>query len=292
MNATPNTTPSSGGRGFGLVTMVLVVLGVFALYYLYRFLYTSAGSTTTTLISKKIPASEPPSQIPKIPTPFEGGEYTFSTWIYVNSFNRNLNTRKHIFELMGQNFSTLVVGLGAFRNSLVVRVHNRDLPAAATAEGFATDDKDKGTTPPNAEDGYDNSTSLTSKELKNMFEPNATEDSLLKEPPMCDLPEVDLQRWVLITVVLSGRTVDVYLDGKLARSCIGASYYKVDPTGVEVRICEKGGFDGFVSGMTVANYALNPDEIYRMYLSGPEGVGGDIFSWLATTFGLSPSGTF
>jgi hypothetical protein len=125
-----------------------------------------------------------------------------------------------------------------------------------------------------------------------MFQENAMDDSLLTEPPMCDLPEVDLQRWVMVTVVMSGRTTDVYMDGKLARSCVGPSYYKVDPTGVTPKICERGGFDGYVSGMSVANYALNPDEIYRAYLSGPEGVGTDIFGWLYATFGGTAPGTF
>ena len=37
---------------------------------------------------------------------------------------------------------------------------------------------------------------------------------------MCDLTDIDLQRWINITVSVNGRIVDVYYDGKLARSCV------------------------------------------------------------------------
>jgi hypothetical protein len=111
------------------------------------------------------------------------------------------------------------------------------------------------------------------------------DDSLLTTPAICDLPEIDMQRWTMITVVLTGRTIDVYIDGKLSRSCLGASYFKVDPTGVTPVITARGGFDGHTANVSVANYAMNPDEIYRNYLTGPTGVGSmDIVGWIASLF--------
>jgi hypothetical protein len=111
----------------------------------------------------------------------------------------------------------------------------------------------------------------------------AMDDDLLP-PPICDLPEIDLQRWTMITVVLSGRTIDVYLDGKLARSCTSSSYYKVDPTGVVMNLVDRGGFDGYIGNTMAGAYSMNPDEIYRAYLSGPQGSSMDIFSWISSIF--------
>jgi hypothetical protein len=130
---------------------------------------------------------------------------------------------------------------------------------------------------------------LSAENAKAFFKPFAVDDSLLVEgfttPTICDLPEVDMQRWTMISVVLSGRTIDVYLDGKLSRSCISPSYYKVDPTGVTPVLTDYGGFDGFMGRTEVANYAMNPDEIYRAYLSGPDGPPSfDIIAWIGSLF--------
>lgn len=88
----------------------------------------------------------------------------------------------------------------------------------------------------------------------------------------------------MITVVLSGRTIDVYLDGKLSRSCTTSSYYKVDPTGVSMNILDRGGFDGYIGNTMVGSYSMNPDEIYRAYLSGSNGASMDALRWIETLF--------
>jgi hypothetical protein len=99
--------------------------------------------------------------------------------------------------------------------------------------------------------------------------------------PMCDLPEVELQRWVCFGIVLNGRTVDVYLDGKLARSCVLPSFYTVNATGVNMKILQYGGFDGFLSNLYVHSVALNPEQMYRIYMNGPADIAATGFlGWL------------
>jgi hypothetical protein len=282
MDATPNS-----GSSFGLMSIIIALAGLTAIYFLYTYLYGGmpGGNTLTKLVEGKTSAAVKVEKPPQIPVPFEGGEYSFTTWIYVSSFNKNRNTRKHIFELKGTHFSTLVVALGAFKNTLVVRTHNavEAFQATGTAPTSAGSTPTS-TTPPNAGSTTGNLPSLAARDLTTMFAPLAMDDDLVTTPPMCDLPEIDLQRWVMVTVVLTGRTIDVYLDGKLARSCVMGSYYKVDPTGVTANICDRGGFDGYIAGMSVANYAMNPDEIYRAYTSGPEGASNDVFKWIGGLF--------
>ncbi len=125
---------------------------------------------------------------------------------------------------------------------------------------------------------------LNAGSMNSFFGTFAMDDDLMSALPACDLPEYDLQRWVMLTVVLNGRTIDVYMDGKLVRSCQTKSFYKVDPSGVKPVLCSRGGFDGYISNAAVANYAMNPDQIYRTYLSGPEGGTLNIFSWLGGLF--------
>jgi hypothetical protein len=286
---TANMRSANGApAGSGLFTVIIIILAGIALYYLYTFLTKDVASDKVVLVPGKHAANTVPEKLPKMPTPYDGGEYTFSTWLYVNSFNTNMNRRKHVFEIKGtNNYSTLLVALGAFKNTLVVRTHNKDvnesfqsfqgavIPKVIRAEeGFAA-----------AEAPVEGN--LSAKNVETMFNAMTTEDSLSDPKTMCDLPEIDMQRWVMVTVVLSGRTIDVYLDGKLARSCVTKSYFKVDPTGVSPKISDHKGFDGYVSQMSVANYAMNPAEIYRMYIAGPEGATLDIVDWFKSLFSSS-----
>ena len=118
-----------------------------------------------------------------------------------------------------------------------------------------------------------------------MFRAMASDDSLLTAPAVCDVPEIDLQRWTMVTVVLSGRKVDVYIDGKLSRSCATPSYFRVDPTvGLKMNISDRGGFDGYIGNTLVGAYSMNPEEIYRTYLSGPNGASLDPISWVTSIF--------
>ena len=328
--------PTSGITAFSVITLIFLVGGLVAIYYLYRFLYTSSSDKFTPILTKQRPADDSPRNVPTIPTPYEGGDYSVNMWVYISSFNKNRNTRKHLFELQGQYFSTLLVGLGAFNNTLMVRTHTQDPSSEGfqdtrkahkvieASEGFqagsgtgsgmpmvvssnssgpgsgagsgsgpgpgsvpAAAPKPSSTpthsaVPPNAGTSVGN---LSSMSVDSLFTPLAMDDALLNAPPMCDLPEIGMQRWTMITVVLSGRTIDVYLDGKLNRSCIAPSYFKVDPTGVTANITDRGGFDGYTGYTAVSNYAMNPDEIYRAYMSGPNGLSAtDIFSWFTGLF--------
>ena len=312
-----NSTPAPSS--FGIGTIILVLVGIIAIYYLHRFLYTSVDSNTVVLSGGKRAADSPPEKLPTIPTPYEGGEYSFNTWIYISSFNKNRNTRKHIFELRGRYFSTLVVALGAFNNTLVVRTHTKD----PSTEGFQavgvtmpklpllTDIKEgfqstrtSGSGPSTSGSGPSTKSTptptttstpnsserpgdLSADVLKNFFKPYAMNDSIegFTVPSICDLPEIDMQRWTMVSVILSGRTIDVYLDGKLNRSCTTPSYFKVDPTGVSPVLSDYGGFDGYLGTTEVTNRAMNPDEIYRMYLSGPDGPPSfDIIGWIGSIF--------
>lgn len=280
---------------FGLLTVIYLLIGLTAIYYLYRFLNTSSETKTVNLMEGKHEADMAPEKIPKLPTPYEGGEYSFNTWIYISSLNKNLNTLKHIFEIKGDNFSTLLVALGAFNNTLVVRTHTKGVEGFQVASGSgpmgsgpagsgpaAPATPSVSAVPPNAALVPGD---LSTAAINTLFTPLAMNDSLLTTPAVCDLPEIDMQRWTMITVVLSGRTIDVYLDGKLSRSCMGASYYKVDPTGITPLITARGGFDGHLGLTSVGNYAMNPDEIYRTYLSGPEGASTiDFIGWITSLF--------
>ena len=81
---------------------------------------------------------------------------------------------------------------------------------------------------------------------------------------------LDLQKWVLVNVVSNGTTIDVYLDGKLGRSCILPGNIKIDINkATTLKLFMHAGFGGYVSNLSLHEYALNPEQIWRYYMAGP-----------------------
>jgi hypothetical protein len=251
--------------------IVIVILGAVALYYLYKYVYGVEGLSSQSVITTAISGSTKtkPALYP-IPPIYEGGEYSITFWVYITGFKDQTGLNKHILEIRGVDYSTLVVGLGAHRNKLMVRVN--------TAGGSALSGK----------------TSLTTNEVKDLFKTTQVASGLLEQGvELCDLPEIDLQRWVCISVVLNGRTCDLYMDGKLARSCVLPGPFKVDPKGYQMKLLDFDGFDGYLSDVYCYQYALNPDQAYRIYMAGPSDTASSSFAgWLKSIFGLEGTVTY
>ena len=92
----------------------------------------------------------------------------------------------------------------------------------------------------------------------------------------CDVVDLGIQRWVHVAVVLWNRTLDVYKNGKLVRSCILDGVVPLDPTssvkigGDDEYTATKGGHWGAVSHVQYFNHSLNAKQIYRYYRRGPD----------------------
>ena len=242
-------------RSFGGV--VILILGAVALYYLYQFLFTSNGMATTSLITTSVAGNTVMKDLLPISPPYEGGEYSVSFWMYITAFKDLIGKNKHILEIQGTNKSMMVVGLGSISNKLLVRVN--------TATGNSSDP-------------------LSKANIPNLFKANVYNSGLTENLELCDLPEVELQKWVSVAVVLSGKTCDVYMDGKLTRSCVLPNFYRVDSTGVKMKLLDYGGFEGYLGDVSTYNYALNPDQIYRMYMTGPTDNQSSFLSWIQNIF--------
>ena len=83
----------------------------------------------------------------------------------------------------------------------------------------------------------------------------------------CDILDVPLQRWNHICVSVWNQSVDMYLNGKLIRTCV-MSEYPV-PSAGKIYIGQHGGFNGFISSLDYLPRILTPTEIYTIYNKGP-----------------------
>lgn len=88
----------------------------------------------------------------------------------------------------------------------------------------------------------------------------------------CTLANVPLQKWVNLIISLNTRALDVYMDGKLVRTCLLPSPAIQNNT-APIYITPQGGFDGFTSAVKFIPNTINPQQAYDIYVEGYGGGG-------------------
>lgn len=183
----------------------------------------------------------------QVPMIYPGGEYSVSTWIYVTNWGAGGSAGKNKPFLVlsnGGTNATLLMYLGQNINKLGIRV------------------SDSSTT--------SNQIPMTTVSSSTNFINGSPTYSDTDGMPQCDIESVDIQRWVNITVVMMGKTVDVYMDGKLSRSSILPGLFYADSTSVPtLTLGSSNGFGGLIGMTRAANIAYTPDRVYANYQEGP-----------------------
>lgn len=83
----------------------------------------------------------------------------------------------------------------------------------------------------------------------------------------CDIKNIPLQKWVHITYILNNRTVDIYVDGKLERSCVLRGVPELNDDNVFV--ASNGGFMGQLAKLQYFRKAIKPEHVFKIYSQGP-----------------------
>lgn len=266
MEAMRNSFAANRGT---IMNAVYILAFLLALYYLYKFL-TAGSDLEVALLNNEVDANTPDSY----PLPDSqkvrvkaGGEYTLSFWMYINSWDYRAGLAKSVVQIVDSadtKNSLLTTILYPNEPKMMIRVHTEN---AGSTGGMSYNN-------------YDNFNQLLSgKAGDGMFGPSI-------EMPMCDVMDIDLQRWINVTISVNGRIVDVYYDGKLARSCVLPDIPAAPATGRQaVAIGQKGGFGGKISGIQFFAYPLTPDRIYSIYQAGPRG-GAGFLGYMAEKLGI------
>jgi hypothetical protein len=83
----------------------------------------------------------------------------------------------------------------------------------------------------------------------------------------CTISDVPIQKWTNVILTINNRALDLYLDGKLVRTCVMPGVPKNDPT-ANIILCPDGGFSGFISNFRYIANTVNPNEAYNIYKAG------------------------
>lgn len=83
----------------------------------------------------------------------------------------------------------------------------------------------------------------------------------------CDVKNIPLQKWVHCVYVLDNRTTEIYINGKLERSCVLRGVPQLNND--RLQIAADGGFYGQLSNMRYFTRALTPSDVADLYSEGP-----------------------
>ena len=198
----------------------LIVAVILILYFVYTYFFSDptvadlAGMHDAKQL-KEIKASE-------LPGNKGSNDFTFSVWIYVNTWNYRYGQVKNILRRASASgeFCPLIT-LGSGTNNMTISLTY-----------------------------YPTSGELSTEKTHN-----------------CTVKNIPLQKWTHVLMSTAGRSLDVYLDGKLVKTCLLPGVAKMDPT-APVHLCPDGGFSGFTSRLRYYARSLNPREVYEIYKEG------------------------
>jgi hypothetical protein len=221
-----------------ILTFIIVVLG---LYYLIKWYYSSSSlsglipaTTTTTITSDKLS---------NLGSGANSTNYTYSIWFYVNDWNYRYGETKVLYGRMGAGGGEGdVPGVpGTLPCPLVYLGPNQnDLTIAMSV--------------------YGNSVDPASGDHMSSTNSNAIIHN-------CSVSNIPIQKWVNLLVSTYGRSMDVYLDGKLVKTCLlpGISLINNDSN---LYITPSGGFSGYTSKFQFFPHSTEPQTAWDIYQRG------------------------
>ena len=274
-----------------IIGLIIVILVIASLYYVYTWLYAASSTTITPILSGSPSMSS--TSIDKasglgvisavdLSGVSDAGQYSTSFWVYVADTKGFLGPGgstqlAHLMEISSNRFSKtapgntmIYVGLNPVNASLVVRQSTMDPKEQINNSLTAVNGNSY---PLNALiDNYNTGTSFKSNDR-------------------CDIINgIEFQRWVLISIVGNSRTLDVYIDGKLARSCVYKSGFSLGAKGgagtAYFGLNNNGNLKGYFADGKFYNYALTPDAVWKIYQDGPTGP-FNMWNWLSSIFSVN-----
>ena len=239
-----------------ILTVALIALVVYVIWWLFlkksKLLSNCrSGTKPLTIPAKKLHGNS------------HTNNYSYSIWFYVTDWSYRLSETKDLLIRGGAGGrANPRITLAAFENNLSVSVNTYNTGPNGKAGGNHPGPLGPGGTPPGP------------------LGPGGTPPEHVgprpSEPPTCTINNFPLQRWVNLIVSLNNRTMDLYLNGKLVRTCILPAPAQIDPD-APVLLTPNGGFKGWTSNTQYFPSGLNPQEAFNIYAAGPKCGGMSLF---------------
>ena len=274
-----------------IITIITFALFATIIYFIFAYLFFDghgrdylAGSSTfldmrhegRNDFSLIVPGS-------KLPRTTRGGEYTISFWLYVNDWTYKYGQPKAIL-FRGDPQTSQISSANGASISTIQDLKNRTIKSNPLVYFYPTENKIAIRLHNSAMDGQNTASSggYSGVSPYTMFGSDslATNTDFFKDSEICDITNIRLQRWTHIAIVANKNIVDVYVDGKLFRTCQLPGL--IDPVSGDMHLGAFGGFGGYLSRVEMLDTAVAPDVVYNMYTMGPTSAS----SWFSDIFNV------
>jgi hypothetical protein len=263
--------------------VVYVIVAAVVVYSIYTVLFPPPDKFQQTILTSTVNGPDLKGQKTALVPPMAtGGDYTLQFWMYINSWDYKAGQAKHVFSIAsdglpagGRPPHVSILGmLYPNENKMMIRV-NQDPESLGAA---------------NVTDPDFTIESNISALYKGTMTPGTFQTTT--DYPICDIQDLDLQKWVCLSIVVSGRVIDVYVDGKLSRSCVCPGVPIVELGNNSITLGDNNGWGGAMSTCNFYGYALTPAAVYSFYQEGPAIKAGldarfGFIGWIAQTLGLN-----
>lgn len=229
-----------------ILIILMIILFLLLIHYVMKdsnkLSELTSGETSQTITASDLPDGESSSN------------FTYSIWFYIDDWNYRYGDKKILFARIGNGvFCPKVFFTPSINNLAVELTIHPSAPSPATSPATSTTTSSSATSP---------ATSVSS--------PSSTFT--------CGIPNVPIQKWTNFLMTSYGRTMDLYLDGKLVKTCVLPGVPRIESS-ASVYITPNGGFSGWTSSFKYWGESTNPQKAWNIYT---EGYGGN---WLGNLFG-------
>ena len=223
---------------------VLVIILIIVLLYIIVS-YMTSGPPTLSFMNSGTTLQQISAAVLAKSGELNSSNFSYSIWFYISDWNYRYGEEKVLFgrmdstpavrssapvTLSGKHPCPLVT-LGAIQNNVNIAL---SVFPPTNASELTTDD---------------------TKESDNSITHN------------CNVSNVPIQKWVNLVISTYGRTLDVYLDGKLVKTCVMPGVAKINTT-ADVFITPNGGFSGWTSSFQYFPTSMDPQTAWNVYRKG------------------------
>ena len=267
-----------------IVFLILFQLGMNLIRYFYLggnspYLFNGLVDGKHYMTYEQNPSKENSVTIKKSHNEKTGVEFTWSLWVYIEDLDYNKGKYRHIFHKGEANFDNS--GPSEDEVKMVGSIEHEPNIINSKDEFITT----SGLNYPNNSPGlYISPNTNKLVMLINTFE------NILEKVEIDDIP---MQKWFNVLIRCKNKTIDIYINGTLARRHILKSLPKQNYGNVYTGM--NGGFDGYLSNMRYYDKAIETREIDKILKEGielvnfsPRPTRNDETNYLSTSwFGLN-----
>jgi hypothetical protein len=236
-------------------TILLIIFVLIIIYILYIYFVQVKDSLTNSMLNGQNPLNIPAAKLDgnssNVPSNF-----SYSVWLYVNDWNYRYGETKVVYGRMGSKSAS---GSGDIEGV------NGTNPCPAVVLSPLENDLviSLGCFP-----GVDNQSQAEEAII-------SSSNTVVHN---CKIQNVPIQKWFNLIISVYGRSLDVYIDGKLVKTCLLPGIANVNKN-ADVYLTPGGGFSGWTAKFKYWNSATDPQKAWNIY---EEGYGAN---WFSNLFG-------